>query len=272
MKNKLPILTIAIPTYNRADSLRYLVEKISPYLNNNLKLLILDNNSTDNTKEYINIWNKDSNISGIKHITNLGGVVNMLKSIELAQSKYVWLLGDDDDIDITYINELVNLLSSEEAYSLHLIPKSREDYKIHKHVFNNKIDFINSFYDISALHLMSSSIYNAYEARKYLADAYRLVHLQHAFSLFHSKFLEEKKIVKILKLPILKRERITDKRWSRFTAHLDALETTYLLFGKDLLNQEYKIRKNKLLRIAVISLFENKNEGFQLKEVIRLIR
>lgn len=273
MNDNFPILTIAIPTYNRCDSLKYLIDKILPHLNNKLQLLIIDNNSSDNTEEYSLIWKeKNRNIGYIKNNSNLGGVVNMLRCIEFSTGKYVWLLGDDDDINIYYLAELVDILSNEDAYSYHLIPQSRQSRKISKYVFETKIDFINNFYDITALHLMSSNIYNIDEAKKYLSEAYRLVHLQHAFSLFHLKFLEENKLVKILKLPILKEERIIIKRWSKFTAHIDALETTYLLFGKDLLNKEYKIRKKELLRVAVISLFDSKDEGFNLNEVKRIIR
>ena len=273
MNSTFPILTIAIPTYNRGDSLKYLVDKLSPYLSSNLKLLIMDNNSSDNTAEYTSLWEKSNeNIFCIRNISNLGGVVNMLRCIEFSNSKYVWLLGDDDDINIEYLDELVTILYSEDAYSIHLIPKSRQSRKINKYIFGTKIDFMNNFYDITALHLMSSNIYNTEEAKKHLDSAYRLVHLQHAFSLFHSKFLEEGKTLKILNLPILKEERIIIKRWSKFTAHIDALETTYILFGKDLAEKEFKIRKHEILRVGIISLFDSKNEGFNSSEVNRIIR
>lgn len=272
MSEILSTLTIAIPTYNRADSLKYLVDKLSPNLNNNLKLLIIDNNSSDNTEEYTSLWNSYENISCLKNTSNLGGVVNMLRCIEFSSSKYVWLLGDDDDINIGLLPELVNILYNEDAYSFHLIPKSRQNSTIKNYKFVDKKDFGNYFYDITALHLMSSNIYKVDASKKYLDEAYRLVHLQHAFSLFHSKFLEEKKSLKILKLPILKEERITIKRWSKFIAHIDALETTYLLFGKELAEKEFKIRKHEILRVGIISLFNTKNEGFYFNEVIRMIR
>lgn len=274
MNDNFPILTIAIPTYNRCDSLKYLIDKILPHLNNKLQLLIIDNNSSDNTEEYSLIWKeKNRNIGYIKNNSNLGGVVNMLRCIEFSTGKYVWLLGDDDDINVDYLDELVNILSNEDSYSFHLIPKSRQDRNINKYIFNNKLDFKNNFYDITALHLMSSNIYNADEAKKYLSEAYRLVHLQHAFSLFHSKFLEENQTIKILKLPILEYERITLKRWAKFTAHIDVLETTNILFGKDLANKEYKIRKKQLLRISLLSpLLGFDKEGFNLEGVKRLVR
>jgi len=274
MSSKIPLLTIAIPTYNRSSSLKYIVDKIINYTSSDLKLLIIDNNSSDDTRDYTAYLNKKhgNNITCLRNHINLGGCVNMLRCIEFSESKYVWLLGDDDDIDVEYLNELMEQLSRENSSSFHLLPKSRQSRKIVHYQFNNKKDFENEFYDITALHLMSSNIYKVDDAKKYLDKAYRLVHLQHPFSLFHAKFLEERKVLKILKIPILKEERIPIKRWSKFIAHIDALETTYILFGRDLACKEFNIRKDEILRVGIISLFDNKNEGFQVREVNRIIR
>lgn len=268
---KKTLLTIAIPTYNRSDSLQYLVDLIFPHLRKNLHLLIIDNNSTDDTHIYgTKISKKTEYISYIRNNTNIGGTVNMLRCIEFSYSKYTWLLGDDDDIDISYIDELLSILKKGNCSGYHLLPQSRQKRIINKYIFKNKEDFTKNFYDITALHLMSSNIYNTFEAKKYLNEAYSLVHLQHAFSLFHAKFLENKQEFKILLIPIMKQERIQIKRWSKFTAHIDAMETTYILFGKRLINKEYNIRKKELLRIAILSIFETKDEGFNINEIKRL--
>ena len=174
--------------------------------------------------------------------------------------------------DIELLPELVSILYNEDAYSFHLIPKNRQNRTIRNYKFIDKEDFENNFYDITALHLMSSNIYKVDASKKYLDEAYRIVYLQHAFSLFHSKLLEEKKLLKILKLPILKEERVSIKRWSKFTGHIDALETTYILFGKKLADKEFRKRKPQILRVGIISLFDTKNEGFCFSEVNRIIR
>lgn len=117
---------------------------------------------------------------------------------------------------------------------------------------------------------MSSNIFLTSEAKKFLADAYRLVHLQHAYTLFHTKFLEHNHPVEILKIKILKPERIVLKRWSKFAAHLDAMQTTFELFGKNLARKEYVIRKKELLKIATQAIFSSKDEGFDNMQVKRL--
>ncbi len=273
MDKKIPLLTIAIPTYNRCESLKYLVEIIKPQLSEDLKLLIIDNNSEDFTSSYCKeLMAINSNITFIKNLYNFGGVVNMLKCVEYSNSKFTWLLGDDDDIDISYLSKLLALLREENAYSFHIIPKGRMNFTINQFEFLNKKDFEMYFYDITAIHLMSSNIYNTKEAKKYLKEAYNLVHLQHAFTSFHAKFLENNLPLRIICLPIMKQERLKIKRWSKFTAHLDALETTSLLFGDEATNKEYQLRKKKLFNISTKSLFIEKDEGFNEKEIKRLFR
>jgi hypothetical protein len=117
---------------------------------------------------------------------------------------------------------------------------------------------------------MSSNIYNTDEAKKYLVDAYRLVYLQHAFSVLHAKILEHQRCMRIIKLPILKDEQITNKRWSKFSAHIDAIDTSYQLFGKSIIKKEYQRRKRTLFKIALLSIFSSKDEGFNSKEIKRL--
>jgi len=266
-----PILTIAIPTYNRADSLAYIVEKIAPYLDKNLSLLILDNHSTDETQRYCLAFSQEhSYVEYVRHSANVGGVVNMLRCIELSHSRYTWLLGDDDDIEVELLPELVRLVEEKNAFGYHLLAKSRQNRKISHYRFENKEEFENSFFDMTAMHLMSSNIFNTQEASRFFSEAYRLVHLQHAYTLFHVKFLEENHSVEILKLPILKPERIVVKRWSKFAAHLDAMETSYHLFGKKIASKEYTVRKKELLKIATQALFSSKDEGFDTLEVKRL--
>ena len=71
-----PLVTIAIPTYNRANA--YLKTAISCALKQsyqNLEILISDNNSEDNTEELVNQFS-DRRIRYVKHPENIGFVKN----------------------------------------------------------------------------------------------------------------------------------------------------------------------------------------------------
>lgn len=117
--SSIPIVTIAIPTYNRVESLAYIVEKIAPYLDKNLSLLILDNHSTDQTQRYcLEFSQEHSYIEYVRHSANVGGVVNMLRCIEVSEAKYTWLLGDDDNIEVELLPELVRLVNEKRGFWL----------------------------------------------------------------------------------------------------------------------------------------------------------
>lgn len=98
MKKK--ILTIAIPTFNRINSLKLTLTWLIPQLTEECELLILDNRSNDGTKDLLesvvtqNCTSKVINV--IRNACNVGGNENILRCIEYSSGDYVWLLGDDD--------------------------------------------------------------------------------------------------------------------------------------------------------------------------------
>jgi hypothetical protein len=110
------LLTIAIPTYNRAElldkQLSWLCEAIKGY-ESDCEILVSDNCSTDNTQEVINQWQE--NLSQItfhanRNSENIGVIKNITYCLESAKTKYVWTIGDDDPIQdeaITYILEKI---------------------------------------------------------------------------------------------------------------------------------------------------------------------
>ena len=54
-------LTIFTPTYNRAYTINKCYESLKRQTNKNFKWLVIDDGSTDNTKELILNWQKESN-------------------------------------------------------------------------------------------------------------------------------------------------------------------------------------------------------------------
>ena len=107
-----PILTIAIPTYNRKKFLLNKLKFFTKIDNLDIEIIIVQNNS--NT---INLVNKDDykkfkNIKIFNNKTNIGGNLNIIKCIELANSEWIWILGDDDDIHENSINLILDDLYS----------------------------------------------------------------------------------------------------------------------------------------------------------------
>ncbi len=97
------MLSICIPTFNRADFLRYNLLSITgqfdadPSLAGVVEVVISDNASADNTKEMVaSFIEKYPNIVYNRNETNIGFDRNLNNAVRLAGGKYCFTLGDDD--------------------------------------------------------------------------------------------------------------------------------------------------------------------------------
>lgn len=96
-----PLLTLAVPTYNRSGCLRELLSVLVDQLRDEprVELLISDNASTDDTPAVVqNFVARGLRIRCIRNQENVGADANFLQCFEQARGKYVWLFSDDDVI------------------------------------------------------------------------------------------------------------------------------------------------------------------------------
>lgn len=120
MKNKL--LSICIPTYNRAEvlklSLSAILKGASEY-QNEIEVIVSDNASTDGTQEVLRELKKEYPFLNVfKNESNLGPNGNFFKlSDEYASGKYFWLIGDDDVVDSNSIDTIIKVLSNHKDVS-----------------------------------------------------------------------------------------------------------------------------------------------------------
>lgn len=94
-------LTIALPCYNLEKTLSMSLDSILKQNGNeDIEILIVDNNSTDGSWAIATGYaQRYENIRCVKNETNIGPDRNFLKCLEIAQGRYVMLLGDDLLID-----------------------------------------------------------------------------------------------------------------------------------------------------------------------------
>lgn len=113
-----PLLSICIPTYNRATCLKECLESIVSQFNdegvlNQVEVVISDNASTDNTVEIVKEFQKNfSNIYYSKNETNLGFDRNLLKVVERSVGEYCLTLGDDDGFLPNTLSILINKIQT----------------------------------------------------------------------------------------------------------------------------------------------------------------
>ena len=95
---KAPKISVLIPTYNYAH---FLDESIQSVLNQSFRdfeLIIVDNNSTDNTDEVVAKYLEDSRVSYHKNSENLGLVGNWNKCLSYSHAEYIKFICADDKI------------------------------------------------------------------------------------------------------------------------------------------------------------------------------
>jgi glycosyltransferase involved in cell wall biosynthesis len=115
---KTPKVSILVPTYNYA---RYLDEAINSVLNQTLgdfELIIVDDQSKDNTDEIISKYLDDPRISYYKNPVNLGLVANFNKSLEYANGEYIKFLLADDKLDPSLLEKFVTVMETNPSVSL----------------------------------------------------------------------------------------------------------------------------------------------------------
>ena len=138
----LKLITIAIPTYNRLQSLKDCLSYLTPQVENYLEyvdLIISNNCSTDGTREYleklvedkkyIRVYNKEENI---------GPDGNFISIFDLCDSKYVHILSDDDYLIEGSLDKIISILKDNDLSFLFL------NYSMFYNKFNP--ENINKYY------------------------------------------------------------------------------------------------------------------------------
>ncbi len=113
------VLTIGIPTYNRATLLEECLKHLGPVilpLENEVELLISDNASTDCTQQVIESftceYQKSFRIKSIVQNSNVGAVPNIFELIMNTQTDYLLFIGDDDALDSNGLQRLIQSLKT----------------------------------------------------------------------------------------------------------------------------------------------------------------
>ncbi len=108
------LLGICIPTYNRGFYLKQcLASIIKQFSTFDFPVYVSDNASSDDTDDVILYYKAIyDNIHYNRNSSNLGPYQNILNVIKMAQTDYVWLMGDDDAIMENSLNKIVKCLQN----------------------------------------------------------------------------------------------------------------------------------------------------------------
>lgn len=114
---KLPLISIILPTYNRSNYIIRMIDSILRQDYPNFEIVIFDDCSTDNTEDMIRkMYSKDNRIRYIKREENLGSLTNTADAIlNFEFGEWVILIGDDDIFIYNhYFSEAMSLVFKDE--------------------------------------------------------------------------------------------------------------------------------------------------------------
>lgn len=113
-------ISVIVPNFNHAS---YLEKRIYSILNQtyqDFELIILDDKSSDNSKEAIEQYRNHPKVSQIIYnkINSGSPFKQWQKGINLAIGKYIWIAESDDFADSSFLEKTVHVLDSQEDVSL----------------------------------------------------------------------------------------------------------------------------------------------------------
>lgn len=119
-----PLLTIAVPTYNRCGLLETTLETIASQvapLQDEVELLVANNGSPDGTVAMLErIAKRYPFLKVHNHESNIGPDPNFAFCLRQAKGRFFWLHGDDDLLCMGALEALVAVLRAEDPDVVHL--------------------------------------------------------------------------------------------------------------------------------------------------------
>jgi glycosyltransferase involved in cell wall biosynthesis len=115
---KKPLVTIAVPTYNRANMfLKDVLDGALHQTYEHIEVLVSDNCSTDHTAELVQTYS-DPRLKYIRQKENIGAFNNMQYLVEQAKGDYFLMHHDDDKIDRDFVQACMEAAGFRDDYGL----------------------------------------------------------------------------------------------------------------------------------------------------------
>lgn len=109
MKDKNILLSFCIPTYKRKNIVKECIEEIQKIRSEKIEIVVVDNYSNDGTKEMIlEMSLLDNRIKYKENKENIGFIANVTTVLKEANGKYLFLISDEDLINVEFIENLLN--------------------------------------------------------------------------------------------------------------------------------------------------------------------
>lgn len=133
-----PLVSIGIPTYNRAAGLEKAVKSVLDQQYLNVEVTISDNASSDDTKAMVErLWRAEPRVRYYRQERGVPPGENFARARSGASGKYFMWLADDDWLGTGFLSTCVEALEADP--SLVLVSGSTRYYREHKFLFDAKV-------------------------------------------------------------------------------------------------------------------------------------
>lgn len=172
MNPDLPLVSIGIPTYNRADrNLSKVIERALGQTYPNLEVIVSDNCSSDHTPALVG-GIADPRLRYFRQQSNIGPINNFNFCLNKAKGKYFLLFHDDDMIDEDFIESCIAALKPGQEVGVIFtgVRIIDENDEVQKEYINgasglSPADFILGWYEGKVSLYLCSTLYHAEKLR-----------------------------------------------------------------------------------------------------------
>tara|TARA_B100001059_G_C17817085_1_gene575964 strand:- start:1512 stop:2480 length:969 start_codon:yes stop_codon:yes gene_type:complete len=286
-------LNIVIPTYYRTENLIKSLRRLDECFQNNFNVIILDNDESDLKSDLLKFLKTIKfGLKFYKNNISTSGEISSLRLFELAQSKWIYLLGDSKLIKKNAIQIILRDIKNYNNYNGIIYSY---DSVINKNVTVNSLnDFFKSGLKFGDFILMGNSLINKKSVKSHLIHGYNVSNsltVPPAFHLLSLKenskiFLSKDKIIQnviekpkhynpgisLLKcwysfpmLCILPFKRNYKKKISKMILHNENFKD-YLIFIKFCLLKIFKEKKNISRELYLILKFRYIYSSFSIEK------
>ena len=107
----MPTVSVIVPNYNHAPYLQERFDSIFNQTFQDFEVIILDDCSSDNSKEIIEEYRNRPQVSHIVHNEKNSGYPfkQWAKGFGLAKGEYIWIAESDDWAELNFLENLVSI-------------------------------------------------------------------------------------------------------------------------------------------------------------------
>lgn len=117
MKDVMPEVSVIIPSYNYARYLEERIESVLAQTYRDFEVIILDDCSTDNSREVIERYRGHEKVAQIIYNQKNSGSVfrQWCKGISLARGEYIWMAESDDVAEPSFLEKLMGAIGDDKS-------------------------------------------------------------------------------------------------------------------------------------------------------------